>query len=384
LRILTSAPCERERTQHVQARAALSRSSRQNPRKPCRRKKAAFTLAEVLITIGVIGVVAAITIPALMTNINKRVIAHKKVVMEKKLLDGLNMMSNRENGLSVKYNNTEEFVRALSKYLKIVTICSNTTLNKCFPYNKVNYDANGETKSVDLTSITTAKKLKLTGGNWLDPAGFVMADGTPIIISYNNDCGDDIKVDPDKPSKSIPTACIDGLYDNNGSRPQNKFGKDVLAFGNAKIGTSCTAEVGSTCFTSAPVVPTPMTKAECEAQKSTLGINACNYDNDYWAGAMKMCKDQGGRLPTEAELAQLASELYGTTIGSTESKSGLSLDTNKLPESFAGLSSSWSFLWSGSEGSASYAYGRYFGSSTTGRSYYTRYDSDIRAVCVGE
>jgi len=187
--------------------------------------RAAFTLAEVLITIGVIGVVAAITIPALMTNINKRVIAHKKVVMEKKLLDGLNMMSNRENGLSVKYNNTEEFVRALSKYLKIVSICSNTTLNKCFPYNKVNYDSNGETKSVDLTSITTAKKLKLEGNNWLDPAGFVMADGTPIILSYNNDCGDDIKVDPDKPSKAIPTACIDGLYDNNGSRPQTNMAK---------------------------------------------------------------------------------------------------------------------------------------------------------------
>jgi len=354
---------------------------------PCRRKKAAFTLAEVLITIGVIGVVAAITIPALMTNINKRVIAHKKVVMEKKLLDGLNMMSNRENGLSVKYNNTEEFVRALSKYLKIVTICSNTTLNKCFPYNKVNYEANGETKQVDLTSITTAQKLKLTGGNWLDPAGFVMADGTPIIISYNNDCGDDIKVDPDKPSKSIPTACIDGLYDNNGSRPQNKYEKDVLPFANAKIGTSCLAEPGGVCVSSAPVVPTAMSYSDCQADKSKYGIKDCcsncdTYGGDHWAGAVKACKDQGLRLPTEAELTQLAQYLYNDSSLTDAYKDGLTLQTSRIPESFSGLGSSWYPLWSGSEGSAGNAYARFFYSSDTGRTYGNRYNSGIRAVCV--
>lgn len=33
-------------------------------------KSNAFTLAEVLITLGIIGVVAALTIPALLTNLN--------------------------------------------------------------------------------------------------------------------------------------------------------------------------------------------------------------------------------------------------------------------------------------------------------------------------
>jgi len=348
--------------------------------------KKAFTLAEVLITIGVIGVVAAMTIPALMTNINKRVIAHKKVVMEKKLLDGLNMMSNRENGLSVKYNNTEEFVRALSKYLKIVTVCSNTELNKCFPYEKINYETKtGELKSENLTSITTAQKLKLMGNKWLDPAGFVMADGTPIIISYNNSCGENIVVDPDKPSKAIPTACIDGLYDNNGSRPQNKYGKDVLTFANAGVGSGCLTKIGNTCISSAPFFPTPMTKAECESEgKSKYGINACNYNNDYWAGAVKACKDSGGRLPTEAELTQLAQYLYNDSSITTSYKSGLSLDTNKLPESFAGLASSWYLLWSGSEDSAYYAYYRSFYSSSTNRDTNGRGSSIFRAVCVGE
>ncbi len=38
------------------------------------RKRAAFTLAEVLITLGIIGVVAAMTIPTLISNHNKRVV----------------------------------------------------------------------------------------------------------------------------------------------------------------------------------------------------------------------------------------------------------------------------------------------------------------------
>ena len=41
------------------------------------KKKIAFTLAEVLITLGIIGVVAAITIPSLLTNIRHRDISVK-------------------------------------------------------------------------------------------------------------------------------------------------------------------------------------------------------------------------------------------------------------------------------------------------------------------
>ena len=37
------------------------------------KKRVAFTLAEVLITLGIIGVVAALTLPALLTNIQSRV-----------------------------------------------------------------------------------------------------------------------------------------------------------------------------------------------------------------------------------------------------------------------------------------------------------------------
>ena len=36
-------------------------------------QKTAFTLAEVLITLGIIGVVAAVTLPTIISNVNERV-----------------------------------------------------------------------------------------------------------------------------------------------------------------------------------------------------------------------------------------------------------------------------------------------------------------------
>ena len=59
--------------------------------------KSAFTLAEVLITLGIIGVVAAITIPVLMAKINEQV--HKAQL--KKTISTLNQ------ALKMVYNNTD-------------------------------------------------------------------------------------------------------------------------------------------------------------------------------------------------------------------------------------------------------------------------------------
>ncbi|MBS6602593.1 MAG: type II secretion system protein, partial [Brachyspira sp.] len=36
-------------------------------------QKSAFTLAEVLITLGVVGIVAAMTLPTVITNVNERI-----------------------------------------------------------------------------------------------------------------------------------------------------------------------------------------------------------------------------------------------------------------------------------------------------------------------
>ncbi|MBR1425814.1 type II secretion system protein, partial [bacterium] len=56
------------------------------------RGKAAFTLAEVLITLAIIGVVAAMTLPTLIAKINEKADSNQKAVIEAKLIQGLNML----------------------------------------------------------------------------------------------------------------------------------------------------------------------------------------------------------------------------------------------------------------------------------------------------
>jgi len=188
-------------------------------------KNKAFTLAEVLITLGIIGVVGALTIPSLMTKINDKVNANRSSVIEKRLLQGLNMLNTQENGLSVHYDTTEDFVKALSRHLKITQICSNTNLTDCFPYEDIYYNTNdGKNESVKVTNLKLAKNISIRGEGFDDTAGFIMADGTPFIITYNKDC---TSADPDRPFKDIPD-CVAGIYDLNGASKPNRFGTKIV------------------------------------------------------------------------------------------------------------------------------------------------------------
>ena len=69
--------------------------------------KKAFTLAEVLITLGVIGVVAAMTIPALITAHNKHVIETKLFKLHSTILQGIRMAQANSDG-NFNLNNLEQ------------------------------------------------------------------------------------------------------------------------------------------------------------------------------------------------------------------------------------------------------------------------------------
>ncbi|MBR1424717.1 type II secretion system protein, partial [bacterium] len=89
-------------------------------------RKAAFTLAEVLITLAVIGVVAAMTLPTLIAKINEKADSNQKAVIEAKLIQGLNMLD-LHGGMNDTYSSTAEFVEELGKYMKITAVCDGTT-----------------------------------------------------------------------------------------------------------------------------------------------------------------------------------------------------------------------------------------------------------------
>ena len=341
----------------------------------------------------------------MLTTIRDKVTENQKAVFERKLGKGTDLL-NIDNGIGPYYNDTESFVKRLSEHLKIVTICGKDNLKDCLPYETIQQDGAEPFKVKDLE---TAAFTGIDKTKYLDAAGFVLADGTPMILTYMNKDNCPIS-DPDaveykgqkKEARSTNTRCIAGFYDLNGTKGPNKFNKDIVPFGVTGL-----AEVGiklgdsGITLLSEPHVPTTVLKTGdiCTNNNGTYKIksdyktkynieNCCTVSDciskgDYWASAMVECKDMGGHLATEKDLAKIATYLYDapSQIGDTARYDG-TLNTSKLGTTFAGLGSSWDILWSSSESSASIAYYRYFYSSFTGRYNDYRFISSYRAVCV--
>ena len=353
------------------------------------KKITAFTLAEVLITLGIIGIVAALTLPAFISNVQGRIQAKRVENINQKLSKVTDKMA-VQSGL-IGYPDTMAFVQEMKKHMSIAKVCDNSHLAECWGTTEVDV---GKDKPWEISKTKTARELQIIKAqrkHWADTVGIVTADGTPMILSYDKNCN----FDPNNTGlqynqssgKSNSLVCLSGVFDWNGGARPNKLGDDVITLGMASgLGSSCAFEVNGTCYT-APFTPTPLTKAECEAEESTLGIKkGCEFEQDYWAGAVKQC---GGvsKLPTIAQLAELASQLYvgNPTIGATEHKSGIQFDANSSTAKALGLTP-YFYLWSGNELSSRRAYYRGFYSSDTDWGYYTynRGTSKFQAVCLGD
>lgn len=349
-------------------------------------KKSAFTLAEVLITLGIIGVVAAITLPVLLSNVDQKVKAERVTNIKQKLSKVTDKMA-VQSGL-IGYDSTDAFVKEMQRHMKIAKVCDNAHLDDCWPSKEVTLDDEG--KSWEISKTKTAKTLKVAkadGDDWSDTVGIVTGDGAAMILSYNKGCTFDIdkeglKSGDSKGSNSNSLNCIAGVFDWNGGKKPNKLAKlegnsngDVLIFGKASgLGSECSIELGGKCLT-APFTPSPLTKAECEAEK----ISGCFYERDYWAGAVKQC---GGvsKMPTYDDLAKLATELYkgNPKVGKNTIFNSriFQLDTSKAAS--LGFTGSPFYVWSGES-----QWTRGFYKDGTGWDNYHG-GSTIQAVCVGE
>ncbi|MCM1339278.1 MAG: type II secretion system GspH family protein [Muribaculaceae bacterium] len=106
--------------------------------------KAAFTLAEVLITLGIIGVVAAMTIPNLIANYQEKVTVNKLQAVYSKLLESFRLMVD-ENGTVDTYGTTSaermaKLVELLPNYLSGLSKCTS-----CMPYSyNSRFDSNSK------------------------------------------------------------------------------------------------------------------------------------------------------------------------------------------------------------------------------------------------
>ena len=349
-------------------------------------RKSAFTLAEVLITLAIIGVVAVLTVPALIQNYNAKAWETAQKVFTKRLEVATRQMNTEEK--LAGYSNTMDFVNELKKYIKITRVCDNSNITKCF--NKEVIWNEGE-DPIDMSTIKNAASLGQD--DWdTDTVAVQFANGVNAIIAYNPNTTQE----PFNNQFSATSNSMAILYDVSGHKNPNTNGKDIgkINVENLAGVTGCMIDpnlVGGMCI-SQILGPQnggfgPLTKAECEAQKGDLGISACNYDNDYWAGAVAKC---GGtsKMPTKEQLGQLATYVYNydSTIGAQQNiGSGLTLDTEKAAQFLsASPYSNYFYVWSGQERSSTGAYSRGFGSTYTNWLNYVRNVSYVLAVCLGD
>lgn len=150
----------------------------------------AFTLAETLIVIGIIGVVAALTLP----NLNHATGDKEKVTRVKKAYSALSESFDRA---SVIYGSIDEWFKNDSNYLQMseragkriaefmkVSKDCGMTESGCFSSNIKDYDGN----AVDAQLLQTYYK-------------FTLPDGMSIAITNMNMFAMDILVDIDGPNK---------------------------------------------------------------------------------------------------------------------------------------------------------------------------------------
>ena len=346
--------------------------------------KSAFTLAEVLITLAIIGIVAVLTIPTLVQNFQQDAWDTASEVFQRKLEESLKVMN--VQGTLAGYTTTEAFVDELSKHIKITRICDNDDITTCFA-DKVTWGT--ENEEVEMADVKNASHFGQD--SWgTNTVGVQFANGVNAVIAYNPT--ESCKQDPYS-NQITGTSCLAILYDVDGFKNPNTQNKDLRSINVSSLGgSSCSFEVGGICF-GTPFQPTALTAADCNANKGKYGIQTCRtLDDDFWGGAMKACADQGKRMPTDAELTTLANDLYNTTVGGGDGEGfEADLDMNKMSQYGLPVDSITTYggfnLWSGQETDARDAHGREFGSvgtlwgSDAGRD---GSPPNLWAVCVGE
>ena len=347
-------------------------------------KKFAFTLAEILITLAIIGVVAVLTLPALIQNYNEKAWGTAQDVFTKRLEVATRQMNTEEK--LAGYSNTMDFVNELKRYIKITRVCDNSNITKCF--NKEVIWNEGE-DPIDMSTIKNAASLGQD--DWdTDTVAVQFANGVNAVIAYNPNTTQD----PFNNQFSATSASMAILYDVSGNKNPNTNGKDIAHNGNVKqlagvTGCLLPEEELGFCVNQILAPGTgysPMSLAECEAKKDDLGISVCD-DNDYWAGAVEAC---GGtnNMPSQNQLTELAKYVYNRDSISSSGTTYATLDTEKASQFLSASPSSYEFsIWSGQEYTAikALAYFRYFGSTNTGwYNFNSRNDSSMLAVCVDQ
>ncbi|MBR6098398.1 type II secretion system protein [bacterium] len=166
------------------------------------RKKAAFTLAEVLITLGIIGVVAALTMPMLIQSYQERTTVSRVKKMYTTLANAYNLYLAEDNHFLETTANPDDATKVadiFKPYLNISKDCG-TSSTACLANLTYKLKNGGDSENYSADNIYY--KLLLN-------------DGSTLWFRGKQSNEDDIS--------GV------AFFDTNGNNPPNKWGHDVFA-----------------------------------------------------------------------------------------------------------------------------------------------------------
>ena len=259
----------------------------------------AFTMAEILLSLTIIGVVAAITLPSLTGNINERTWNTQRKALYARFsqaialmpaLNGYGTLTEGDSSTSAVDTAAETFVTAgLSKVLKINNICDHEHLEDCGIASKFITLKGNDIGSIPRTLVGLNPMFNSSVANsgtivysysQIDTkaAAFETANGESIVVYYNPNCVGSLNEGDSYYSQ--PKMCANFIYDLNGSKGPNTMGKDV-----GFISVLYPSD-------SVVVAPLPLTSSAGTSTQTDAG---------------KLCQklDSESRLPTREELAAM-------------------------------------------------------------------------------
>lgn len=189
-------------------------------------KKSAFTLTEVMITVGIIGVISALTVPTLMSNYQRKALAVQIRKTANNIASAADLLMTEEgkNKFSATsgYKDLDAFI---TQKFKVLKTCESDDATECFA-------------SENYQSIDNSKTFAFTCAG----KSYVLADSSAVCLTID---------DTYKPSVTVTT-------DVNGSEGPNIAGRDLFMFTiNANTGaieeagdrSDCTSEAtGKGCY----------------------------------------------------------------------------------------------------------------------------------------
>ena len=207
----------------------------------------AFTMAEILLSLTIIGVVAAITLPSLTGNINERTWNTQRKALYARMsqaialmpaLNGYGTLTEDASHSVTQDTAAETFVTAgLSKVLKINNICDSENIEDCgFASQYTDMFASKRDVPLDLLGLHSRFQYNFTETDGVTSrsvyvvnskvAAFETANGESILAYYNPSCIPELGRGglTDFAQQKI---CVNFVYDLNGNKGPNTMGKDM-------------------------------------------------------------------------------------------------------------------------------------------------------------